>query len=317
MTVIDSKRPVIRVGTRGSRLALAQTDSVVKALRNKNPGVRLEQVTIKTAGDSDRTSPLDRTETAGFFTKQIEIELLEGRIDIAVHSAKDLPSEPAEGLVIAAVPPRGPVEDVWISRDGKKLREVGSGSNVGTGSPRRRGMLLYMRPDLTVNPIRGNVETRINKLRSGECDAIILARAGIVRIGLEGSITEVFSVGDFLPAPGQGTLAIQARSDDTATRRVVESIDDSVSHRCLDIERLFLSGLGVGCSAAVGGLATYEDERFHLRAAILDNDGKKKMYAHHSIAQDETGQRLVDEVINRLISDGGADLIARSNEPGE
>lgn len=317
MTLSNNKRNVIKVGSRESKLALAQTDSVIKALKDKNPEVGLEIVTISTAGDSDRLSRLDRTETAGFFIKQIETELLKGGIDIAVHSAKDLPSKPVEGLIIAAVPPRGPVEDVWISRNGNKLTEIGSGSVVGTGSPRRRAMLLNMRPDLTVNPIRGNVESRINKLRSGEYDAIILARAGLVRIGLEELITEVFSIDDFLPAPGQGTLAIQVRSEDEAVKSLVESIDDTVSHRCLDIERLLLSGLGIGCSAAVGGLAIPENERIHLKAVILDGEGRTRVFAAGSIHQNQPDQHLADEVINRLISDGGADLIAKPNETAE
>jgi hydroxymethylbilane synthase len=314
VTVINNKRPVIRVGSRASKLALAQTDSVIMALKDKNPGARMELVPIRTAGDSDRTSPLDSTDTVGFFTRQIEIELQDGGIDMAVHSAKDLPSKSAGGLSIGAVPPRGPVEDVWISGEGKKLKETASGSVVGTGSPRRRAMLLNMRPDLTVNPIRGNVETRIRKLRGGEYKAVILARAGLVRMGLEESITEVLLIDDFLPAPGQGTLAIQIRSDDTEVRGLVESVDDHMSHRCLDIERSLLSGLGVGCSAAVGGMATFQEGRFHLRAAILDSDGKKKVFARQDIAQDQPDELLVGDVINRLISDGGADLIAESNE---
>jgi hydroxymethylbilane synthase len=312
--VINNKRHVIRVGSRVSKLALAQTDSVIKALKERNPGVRTELVPIRTDGDSNLKSPLDRTDTVGFFTRQIEIELHDGGIDIAVHSAKDLPSKSGEGLSIGAVPPRGPVEDVWISGEGIKLKETASGSVVGTGSPRRRAMLLSMRPDLTVNPIRGNVETRIRKLLSGEYDAIILARAGLVRIELEESITEVLSIDDFLPAPGQGTLAIQIRSDDAAIRSLVESVDDHMSHRCLDIERMLLIGLGVGCSAAVGGMATFQEGRMHLSAAILDSDGKNKVLAHHDITRDQPDELLVEEVINRLISDGGANLIARSNE---
>ncbi len=310
MTIINRPRSEIRVGSRGSKLALAQTDSIIKILQENNPGINIELVTIKTAGDSDRDSLLGRAGTVGFFTKQIEIALLNDKIDIAVHSAKDLPSSLADGLAIAVVPSRGPVEDVWISNSGDKLRELKAGSIVGTDSPRRRAMLLNYRLDLAVKPIRGNIETRLRKLHNGDYDAIILARVGMSRIGLEKSITEVLPVDDFLPAPGQGALAIQIRSQDNAMMRLVGSIDDPISHRCLNIERLFLRRLDVGCSAAVGGLAIYENGRFRLRTAIYEKDGRSKICETYSLTQDQPDEVLVEEIINRLISQGANDLIA-------
>lgn len=310
MTIINRPRSEIRVGSRGSKLALAQANSIIKVLRENNPGIKIRLVTIKTAGDSDRDSLLDKTGTVGFFTKQIEIELLNDKIDIAVHSAKDLPSTLTDGLVIAGVPSRGPVEDVLLSNSRYKLRELKSGSIMGTGSPRRRAMLLNCRPDLAVKPIRGNIETRLRKLHNGDYDAIILARAGMSRIGLEKSITEVLPVDDFLPAPGQGALAIQIRSQDDAMMKPVGSIDDPISHRCLNIERLFLRRMDIGCSAAVGGLAIYENGRFHLRTAIYDKDGRSKICETYSITRDQPDEVFVEEIINRLISQGANDLIA-------
>lgn len=310
MTIINIPHSEIRVGSRGSKLALAQANSIINVLRENNPGIKIRLVTIKTAGDSDRDSLLDKTGTVGFFTKQIEIELLNDKIDIAIHSAKDLPSTLTDGLVIAGVPSRGPVEDVLLSNSGYKLRELKSGSIVGTGSPRRRAMLLNCRPDLTVKPIRGNIETRLRKLHNGDYDAIILARAGLSRIGLEKTIIEILPAADFLPAPGQGSLAIQIRSQDGALRKLVGSIDDPISHRCLNIERLFLRRMDIGCSAAVGGLAIYVNGRFHLRTAIYDRSGGSKICETYSVAQDQSDDVLVEEIKNRLISQGANDLIA-------
>jgi hydroxymethylbilane synthase len=317
MIINGQRKTVIRVGSRGSKLALIQAESVIRALIEHNPRIKTELVPIKTAGDVDRESALDKADKVGFFTKQIESELLDGRIDIAVHSAKDLPSESVDGLIIGAVPVRRPAEDVWISGDDAKIGEMISGNTVGTGSPRRRAMLMNIRPDLEVSHIRGNVETRLKKLNDGHYDAIILARAGLFRLGLEKSITEILPIDDFLPAPGQGALAVQVRSDDTDVIELVKIIDDSISHRCLDIERLFMHKLGVGCSAAVGGFTFCENGQFHLKTAVLDMDGASRITASYSISADRPDESLVGEVMNRLISEGAADLIALSDERKE
>jgi hydroxymethylbilane synthase len=176
-------------------------------------------------------------------------------------------------------------------------------------------MLMRIRPDLKVSSIRGNVDTRLKKLHDGDYDAIILAKAGLFRLGLEDSITAVLGIDDFLPAPGQGALAIQVRAGDSETLGLIGSIDDPDSHRCLDIERLFMRRLGIGCSAAVGGMAFFEEGRFHLKTSILDRDGTARIGASHNIQPGRSDESLVDEVTKRLIAEGARSLIERSNEP--
>lgn len=300
---------VIRVGSRGSRLALSQTKYVISLLERHNPGTDFKAVTVKTEGDRDVSTSLEKMGGIGVFTKKIEKALLERSIDVAVHSAKDLPSIMTDGLEIGAVPPRESCEDVWISRDGAVLSEIRSDGIVGTGSPRRRAMLLRLRPDLRVADIRGNVETRLRKMENGDYDGLIMAYAGLKRTGLEDRVTSVLSEDDFLPAPGQGFLAVQIREDDWDISRIVTSIDDSTAHRCLNIERGLLQRLNAGCSAAVGGLARFADGRITLRAVVLDKNGKRRLYAEGDISPEQTDEMLVNMVTERLFSMGAGGII--------
>jgi len=308
----------IRIGTRSSRLALSQAGEVVSLIRMADSRIKVELVKVTTEGDTDRSTALEKMGGYGLFTKAIERQLLEGRIDIAVHSAKDLPSKLTPGLMISAVPVRESCQDAWLSRDSLKLARMKAGACVGTGSPRRRAQLLYIRPDLDVKDIRGNVDTRLEKLRAGEYAAVIMAHAGLKRIGLQDSseITELLDVESFLPAPGQGALAVQTRTDDSETSILVESIDDPASHRCLDIERSLLARLNAGCSTPIGALAIMEGDRVRLSAVVLDNDGKSRLYVTFDIAREEDNTSLVDHVADRLFEMGAAELLAERDEHG-
>jgi len=305
----------LRFGTRSSKLAFSQAGEVVSLIRKTNPRIKVELVKVTTAGDADRSTDLQKLGGYGIFTKAIERELLEGNINIAVHSAKDLPSRLTPGLVISAVPSRESCGDVLLSTDGSKLANLKTGARIGTGSPRRRAQLLYLRPDIDVRDIRGNIDTRLEKLRADEYDGLILAHAGLRRIGQAGipEITEFFDVDTFIPAPGQGALAVQTRTDDRETAELVESIDEPSSHRCLDIERSLLTGLDAGCSTPVGARAWMEGDRVHLSAVVLDNDGKSRLYVTFDIAREEDNSALVGHVVDHLFEMGAAELIAEKD----
>jgi len=304
----------IKIGTRGSRLALAQTNTIRELLEKNNQAIDFELVIVKTRGDTDTTSSLEKLGGNGLFTKQIEEELLKGTIDIAVHSAKDLPATDTDGLTLAATPPRETCEDAWLSRKGDKLAEIAPGSVVGTGSPRRQALLLNLRPDLKVTDIRGNVNTRLRKLQDGRYDALIMARAGLRRLHLEAKVTEVLSPKIFIPAAGQGFLAVQIRSNDRSTADIVATIDDQISHRCLDIERLVLRKLNAGCSTAVGVWAHNINDQIIIDAAVLDAQGKTRLETSNSITVDQLDHILIDQVIKHLISQGAKELIDSYNE---
>ncbi len=238
----------LRIGTRASTLALRQTELVAVRLRQAWPEVTLETVTITTAGDRNRTSPLSSGEGVGWFTSAIQEALLSREIDLAVHSYKDLPTTRPEGLVIAAVPERADPRDAIVSRDGGTLAELPAGAVVGTSSPRRSAQMLALRPDLTLRPIRGNVDTRLQKVEAGEFDAALFAIAGLERLGLAARASHVFGFEEMLPAPAQGALAVECRSEDTETRRLITVIDDPSLRRLMAAERAFLAALEAGCS---------------------------------------------------------------------
>jgi hydroxymethylbilane synthase len=247
--------------------------------------------------------------SVGIFTSQIEKELLAGNIDIAVHSAKDLPSWDTNALKIAAVPERGYCEDVLVSRADRPLDKLATGSVIGTGSVRRQAMLLHFRPDLIVKNIRGNIETRLKKVQNGEYDAIILAHSGLNRLGMEDRIIEMLPCEKFLPAPGQGALAVQCRQDDKTIDDMLKSINHPASFRCLKIERLLLRKLNAGCSMAIGGLAKYDNDQIKLEAVVLDKSGKNRLFASYAIAPDQPDELLVDQVTDKLMEQGAEKLI--------
>jgi hydroxymethylbilane synthase len=265
----------LRLGTRGSALARAQTAIVAEALRVLHAGLALEVVVITTSGDRlagpipvEAASPPDSVK--GLFTKEIEEALLRGEIDLGVHSLKDLPSAETAGLRIAAVPSRGDPRDVAISRDGVPLGDLSAGSRVGTGSARREVLVREARPDLVVQPIRGNVDTRLRKLAAGEVDALVLAAAGLIRLGLEVEITEWLPPERFVPAPGQGALAVQIRADDDAVGRIIARLDDASTRTAVETERLFADHVGGGCRLPVGAYAEQRDGRLTLTGMVYE-----------------------------------------------
>ena len=266
----------IRIGTRGSALALTQAGHVIEALRRAHPSTAFEICTIKTTGDRVQNRPIEQLGTTGVFTKEIEAALLRGEIDAAVHSAKDLASTLPPGLTIAAVPPRLTPLDALISRQGEGLAQITPGTRIGTGSPRRRAQLLARRPDLKVAPLRGNLETRIGKVERGEVDAAIVALAALERMGLRERATEVFETEIFLPAPGQGALALQVRADDKRICEIVQAINHLDSFNCVRAERALLRELDAGCRTPIGGLARVREGGIALKAEVLDVDGKSK-----------------------------------------
>jgi hydroxymethylbilane synthase len=302
--------PTLRLGTRGSKLALAQADLVAALLRQSRPATEIEIVVIKTSGDRDQAAALSQMSTVGVFTKTIEAALREDMIDLAVHSAKDLPSAMTNGLTLAAVPTRAACEDVLVSDYGYTLANLPHKAIVGTGSPRRRAQLLYLRPGLQVKEIRGNIETRLSKLQSGAYDAILLARAGIERLGLTEQSSQALAPQSFLPAAGQGFLAVQTRTGDEQTLSAIVGLDDPEAHRCLDCERLLMNDLGAGCAAAVGAWARLEDNRLRMSAVVLDVDGRRRLETTGCIDAEEPTQQLADQVVSNLRAQGAMELIA-------
>jgi hydroxymethylbilane synthase len=301
----------LRLGTRASALARWQAEWVAARLTER--GVSVELVPITTQGDV-KTGPLGQIGGQGLFTKEIQRALLEGTIDLAVHSCKDLPTAPVEGLVIAAVPERETTADVLVSNKADRIEALPAAARVGTGSLRRKAQLLHLRPDLVVEDIRGNVETRLRKLDEGQYDAIVLAEAGLKRLGLTSRIVHVIPAAKMLPAVGQGALAIEARADDDATKSVLASLDDFETHQGVLAERTLLFELRAGCLAPVGAWGRVERGRLMLDAVVLSPDGKQRLTA------DSTSERadaitLGRQVAGQLLAQGAANLIAASRAP--
>lgn len=309
---------VVRVATRQSPLALWQAEHIASLLAAG--GVRTELVPLTSGGDTDMR-PIDATRQVGLFTKRIQQAVIDGEADLAVHSLKDLPTEPDPRLVLAAVPQRETVADCLVSPAGWSLQQLPDRAQVGTGSRRRAAQLLSVRPDLRVVPIRGNVQTRLEKLESGPFDAIVLAEAGLLRLGLDGLPRHRLTLAEMLPAPGQGALGIEVRADDRETRRQVAKLDDPASRLAVTAERTLLAALHGGCLAPIAALATVREARLSITAAVLSSDGGKRI--------DETMERVLEEqaslqiaeslalsLSERLIEAGARELIesTRANE---
>jgi hydroxymethylbilane synthase len=259
-------------------LARWQAEWVAARLRERT-GVEVEFVLVTTQGDRQQQEPIGQLGGQGVFTKELQRALLEERIDVAVHSLKDLTTEPVEGLRLAAVPPRESPRDALVSRDGAGLDQLPAGAVVGTGSHRRQAQLLHARPDLRTAEIRGNVDTRLRKLHEGQYDALILAEAGLVRLGQAAVITQVLPAAVMLPAVGQGALGIEAREDDQATLRLVRQLDDPATHAAVVAERAMLAAVRGGCLAPVGAWGRLEYGQLRLTAAVLSHDGSARLEA--------------------------------------
>lgn len=307
MSHAESAPSALRIGTRGSRLARWQADWVASELSSRNPDLKVEIVEIKTQGDRDRTSPLSAIGGMGLFTKEIQRAVMDGLVDVAVHSLKDLPTQGPTTLSLAAVPAREGVADALISPRFRTLATLPAGATVGTSSQRRRAQLLYLRPDLKVVDLRGNVETRLNAAIDGQLDAVVLAEAGLHRLGLLDRVTELLAPPRFLPAVGQGALGIECRSDDLRTRELLRSLDDPATHANVTVERSILAELEGGCTIPLAVWARQESGAFLVDAAVFDLDGRQKV--SHSASSTDAGS-LVGEVVSQLRGQGAEQILA-------
>ena len=300
----------IKVGTRGSNLALTQTGHVIDALSQANPNIDFEIVTIKTTGDHDQwknQTPLK----VGVFVRELEAALLDNRIDIAVHSLKDMPSLLTSKLVIAAVPGREDPRDALISRKGILLEDLHAGSRIATGSIRRQALVKSMRPDLIVEPVRGNVETRLEKLRQTDGpDAVILATAGLNRLGLQDQISQHLSCMKFVAAVGQGALAVETRADDNFTTHLAAKIDHIETRQAITAERAFLQVIGGGCSSSVSAHAKITKQQIEISAFASTQDASTILRERVTgLASDAAnigfnlGQSFVDHGVRQLLSE--------------
>ena len=284
----------LRIGTRGSPLARRQTDLVVEGLHESLPGLRVEIEIIRTLGDETPATDLSQFEGQGIFVRSIEIALLERRIDVAVHSFKDMPSKQPEGLTIAAFPQREDPRDALVSRGGLSLRSLPPCATVGTGSPRRRSLILSLRPDLDVRPLRGNVDTRLGRVAEGAVDAVVLAAAGLARLGQSDRVAELLDPSVFPPAVGQGILAIEARADDTRVAALVSQLDHFETHCCAVAERAVAERVSAGCQTPIGAFARVVDGRLMLDAVLAADDGS--LLRAHGDALPADGRALGERV---------------------
>jgi len=268
-----TSRQTLIVGTRGSRLALRQTELVVQALRTHHPELQFQVREVRTEGDRRAQDSLSRIGGQGVFVKELEATLLRREVDLAVHSLKDVPIELTPGLTLAAMPERGDPRDALVSRDGATLATLPDAARVGTGSARRAVQIHTLRPELTPVDIRGNVDTRIRKVDEGEVDAVVLAAAGLERLGLLERAAELLSLDAMLPAVGQGALAIEARTDDAQLLGLLAAVDHRETRLACEAERAFLGRLGGGCRLPFGALAVVEAETVRARGFISDMEG--------------------------------------------
>ena len=297
----------IKVGSRGSALALIQDEVVIGLLKANSPDLEFEIDTVRTRGDADRTSPLVGM-GLGIFVKELEQELLDGKLDIAVHSLKDMPTQLADGLVLGAVLSREDPRDVLVNRFGCSLEELPEGSKIGTSSPRRAAQLKKYAPQVEVVSIRGNVETRLRKAQGDEADGVILAAAGMIRLGLQDQVAEYLSPQRFVPPPGQGILAVEARADDYRMLELLKAIDDVDTRYEATAERAFLERIGGGCSVPVGAYARCMGDNMLLTIYMGTEDGEKSFTAKiEGLKRDPL--QLASDAYLALVERGGAELL--------
>ena len=308
MTAVPPPVASVTVGTRGSRLARAQTDRVVSLLGAAWPALRCDVRAIVTRGDRTQRSgePLPEIGGKGLFTAELEQALRDGDIDLAVHSLKDLPTEPPSGIVVGAVCEREDVRDCLVARDGLSVATLPAGAVVGTSSLRRAAQLRALRPDLEVRSIRGNVDTRVRKMRAGEFAAVVLAAAGVLRLGLEDEVSEWLGTDEMLPAPGQGALAVQCRAGNEAVLALLAAIDDADARAATSAERAFLRALGAGCTAPVAAFAEPTELGVRLVGMVASEDGARVVRVEAEGAPEEVGERLA----RQALAAGAAEILA-------
>ena len=283
------------VGARGSKLSIAQTDWVISELQKTDSSLSFDIKPITTKGDTD-TRPLFAMEQKGIFEKEIDRAVFEKEVDFAVHSLKDVPSQLDPNLIISCIPKREAVNDVLITRDGFDIEEIPSGSVIGSSSLRRAVQVTRKRPDVIVKPVRGNIETRIKKVEEGKFDGIVLAQAGITRLGTDIKISKL-PTNDFVPSPGQGALAIVSRKDNSSTLQMLKKIEDYRSRMEIEAERALSNSVDSGCRFPVGAIATSDANSLTLKVAVYSMDGKK------SIILEKTGSIEEPHALGRLLGD--------------
>lgn len=302
----------ITVGTRGSQLALWQANWVKAAIGRSHPGLTVELAIIKTKGDKILDVPLAKVGGKGLFVKEIEEALLDNRIDLAVHSMKDMPAEIPQGLCIGAIPQREEPRDVLITREDLPLEQLKDGARIGTSSLRRAAQLLHLRPDLAIVPLRGNLDTRLKKLSTESLDAIVLAAAGIRRLGLADRITQVLDESIMLPAVGQGALCIETREEDPRITPLVAALDDMPTRQVVMGERAFLNRLEGGCQVPIAGHGHIDEKGYTLTGLVCDVDGS------HQLKQSRTGpqsrsEQIGLELAEALLAMGAGEILERLN----
>lgn len=306
--MLNSSQKLI-VGTRTSPLALWQSEHVCQRLQEAWPHLTCQLQDFVTSGDKTLDKPLPAIGGKGLFTAELEAALQAGTIDIAVHSLKDLPTANASGLVLGAITERADVRDALLTRPGQTLATLPHGAIVGTSSLRRQAQLLALRPDLVLRSIRGNVDTRIRKLQSGEYDAIILAAAGLERLGRTAVITQYLPLETMLPAPGQAALAVQCRADDTATLALLTAIDHAPTRTAVTAERTFLQSLGGGCSAPIAAYAHWQGDTLNLTGLVASADGRSQIRLH---AQHTDPTLLGQHLAHQALAQGASTLLSPS-----
>jgi hydroxymethylbilane synthase len=302
--------PKLRIATRKSQLALWQAEHVAALLRQTHAGLEVELVPMTTKGDRVQDRSLARIGGKGLFIKELEVALQERRADIAVHSMKDVPGDIPDGLLIAAVLPRGDARDALLAATAAGLDSLPPGARIGTSSLRRQAQLLAARPDLRIEVLRGNVDSRVRRLDNGELDAVILASAGLIRLGLESRITQLLDPRLSLPAVSQGVIGIECRTSDTQTRRALAALNDAATRTVMDAERAFAARLGGSCQSPIAAYARLDGDRLTLDGLVAEPDGSRLL--RDSLDGDaENPQRLGVQLAERLLAAGAGALLER------
>jgi len=309
----DKKKFII--GCRGSKLSLAYSNHVKNLLIKSNPQFNenlIELKIIKTSGDIFQNKRISDIGGKGVFCKQIEEELLESKINLAVHSLKDLPTIMTEGLCVNAVVKRNDPRDAFLSHSNKSFNDLKPLSKIGTSSFRRYAQLKLLRNDLDIVTMRGNIDTRITKLKNKEYDAIVLSLAGIQMLNLENQIKEIFTIEQMLPAIGQGTIALQCKKDDQKTLSILRTINDNETYCCIQAERALLEAIGGDCDTAIGGLAKLSNDKISLKSELFSNDGKKK-FEFQSSGHFREAKEIGYKVGKELLKKAGSDFTTQGN----
>jgi hydroxymethylbilane synthase len=301
---------ILRIATRGSKLALVQSEWVKRAVETRHPEVRSELVKIKTKGDKILDAPLSKVGGKGLFVKEIEDALLKGDVDLAVHSMKDVPAQLQKGLKICVYPKREDARDALVSRHFRAIDELPRGALVGTSSLRRSAQLLHMRPDLQIVPLRGNVDTRLKKLDSGDLQAIVLAAAGLRRLGLPDRITNLLSPDSVLPAIGQGVLGLELREDDPKTQELISFLNDLETELAVRAERAFLKEIEGGCQVPLAGYARVEKDRIVLDGMVAELDGSVILRRQVRGTKDKPEELGID-LAGQLIAAGAGRILEK------